>query len=239
MDFTSSPRSTVQNIINHTPGKLTDWELFVKSENRRRANRVAAINPPIDDTDLIWKFSIDPGSHTVLQNLIEFSLKGKPIRNFSIDPALSIRTRLRTPFLQTPFPTLLLKVFALEILQKEGKVQNWISGHQAVYQSTAGCLDCVPQVGGFRRGKILYIKDSNLLGKHNWNCIIWGWGPKICAKFGFFFWHGAFVPSFCCPSPPLCFPLFLPSFLLKVQVYLENGPLFASTILVKIVTRMK
>ena len=31
------------------------------------ANRVAAIDPPIDDTDPIRKFSIDPGSHTDLQ----------------------------------------------------------------------------------------------------------------------------------------------------------------------------
>ena len=50
------------------------------------ANRVAAINPPIDDTDPIRKFSIDSGSHTDWQNPAEFSPKGKPIRNFSIDP---------------------------------------------------------------------------------------------------------------------------------------------------------
>ena len=43
------------------------------------ANRVAAINPPIDDTDPIRKFSIDPGSRTDLQNPAEFSPKGKPI----------------------------------------------------------------------------------------------------------------------------------------------------------------
>ena len=71
------------------------------------AKRVAAINPPIDDTDPIRKFSVDPGSHTDLQNPAEFSPKGKPIRNFSIDPTSSIRTRLRTPFLRTPFPRLL------------------------------------------------------------------------------------------------------------------------------------
>ena len=40
------------------------------------ANRVAAINPPIDDTDLIRKFSVDPGSHMGLPNLAESSLKG-------------------------------------------------------------------------------------------------------------------------------------------------------------------
>ena len=73
------------------------------------ANRVAAINTPIDDTDPIRKFSIDFGSHTDLQNAAEFSPKGKPIRNFSIDPTSSIRTRLRTPFWRTPFLRLLNK----------------------------------------------------------------------------------------------------------------------------------
>ena len=56
------------------------------------ANRVAAINPPIDDTDPIRNFSIDPGSHTDWQNPAEFISKGKPIQNFSIDPTSSIRT---------------------------------------------------------------------------------------------------------------------------------------------------
>ena len=39
------------------------------SGNRKwwRQDRVAAINPPIDDTDPIRKYSIDPGSHTDLQ----------------------------------------------------------------------------------------------------------------------------------------------------------------------------
>ena len=69
------------------------------------ANQVTAINPPIDDTDPIRTFSVDARSHTNLQNPAEFSSKGKPIRNFSIDPTSSIRTRrLRTPFLRTPFP---------------------------------------------------------------------------------------------------------------------------------------
>ena len=89
------------------------------------ANRVAAINPPIDDTDPIRKFSIDPRSHTDWQKQAEFSPKGKPIRNFSIDPISSIRTPIadaifadaisetpiifgvETLFLQTPFPRLL------------------------------------------------------------------------------------------------------------------------------------
>ena len=72
------------------------------------ANRVAAINPPIDDADLIRKFSIDPGSHTDWQKHAEFSPKGKPIRNFSINPThRRYGHRLRTPFLRTPFPRLL------------------------------------------------------------------------------------------------------------------------------------
>ena len=78
------------------------------------ANRVAAINPPIDDTDPIRKFGIDPRSHTDLQNPAEFSPKGKPIRNFSIDRASSIRIRLRTPLLRTPFPRLPLRAQRLK-----------------------------------------------------------------------------------------------------------------------------
>ena len=52
------------------------------------------------------KFSIDPGRHTDLQNPAEVSPKGKPIRKFSIDHISTIRTRLRTPLLRTPFPRL-------------------------------------------------------------------------------------------------------------------------------------
>ena len=58
------------------------------------ANRVAAINPPIDDTGPIRNFSIDPESHTDWQNPAEFSPNGRPIRNFSIDPTSSIRTSI-------------------------------------------------------------------------------------------------------------------------------------------------
>ena len=59
----------------------------------RTDSQVASINPPIDDTGPIWKFSIDPRSHTDLQNPADFSPKGKPIRNFSIDPTSSIWIR--------------------------------------------------------------------------------------------------------------------------------------------------
>ena len=78
------------------------WELETVA-----ANKVAAINPPVDDTDPTRKFSIDPRIHMDLQNPAEFSRKGKLIQNFSIDPTLSIRARLLTPFLRTPFPRLL------------------------------------------------------------------------------------------------------------------------------------
>ena len=71
----------------HAPQKLWGSETV-------SANRVAAINPPIDDTDPIRNFSIDPGSHTDWQNPAEFSPKGRPIRNFSIDPTSSIRTSI-------------------------------------------------------------------------------------------------------------------------------------------------
>ena len=40
------------------------------------ANRVAAVNPPIDDTDPIRKFSIDPGSHTDWQKQAKSLQKG-------------------------------------------------------------------------------------------------------------------------------------------------------------------
>ena len=68
------------------------------------ANRVAAINPyrrHRPDTEIQYR------PHADLQNPAEFSPEGKPIRNFSIDPTSSIRTRWRTPFLRTPFPRLL------------------------------------------------------------------------------------------------------------------------------------
>ena len=42
------------------------------------------------------------------------------------------------------------RVFSMEILQKEGKAKNQISGQQAVYKSTLGGLDCLLQVRGFR-----------------------------------------------------------------------------------------
>ena len=54
---------------------------------------------------------------TDLQNPTEFSPRGKPIRNLSIDPTSSIRTRLRTPFLRTPFPRLLFKI--LELIRQQ------------------------------------------------------------------------------------------------------------------------
>ena len=67
------------------------------------AIRVVALNPLIDDTDPIQKFSIDPGSHMDLQNPAQFSPKEKPVWDFGIDPTSSILIRFRTPFLRTPF----------------------------------------------------------------------------------------------------------------------------------------
>ena len=78
---------------NFICSSLTPERQILESE-MVAANRVAAINPPIDDADPIQKFSIDPGIHTNLQNPAEWSPKGKPIRNFSIDPASSIRTSI-------------------------------------------------------------------------------------------------------------------------------------------------
>ena len=67
---------------------------FFWGSEKVSADRVAAIDPPIDDTDPIRNFSIDPESHTDWQNPAEFFAKGRPIRNFSIDPTSSIRTSI-------------------------------------------------------------------------------------------------------------------------------------------------
>ena len=68
------------------------------------ANRVgAAINPPIDDTDPIRNFSIDPGSHADWQNPAEFSPNGGRYGISVSTPHRRYGHRLRTPFLRTPF----------------------------------------------------------------------------------------------------------------------------------------
>ena len=76
-------------IDRHRALKRALSELLWESETVA-ANRVAAIIPPIDDTDLIWKFSIDPGSHTDLQNPAEFSPKGKPVDTDTIADAVFV-----------------------------------------------------------------------------------------------------------------------------------------------------
>ena len=76
------------------------------------ANRVAAINPPIDDTDPIRNFSIDLGSHTDWQNPAEFSPKGGRYGISVSTPHRRYGHRLRTPFLRTPFPRLLVTDFS-------------------------------------------------------------------------------------------------------------------------------
>ena len=54
-----------------------------------RGNRVAAINPRIDDTDPIRKISIEPGSHTDPQNPAELSRKGKAGTEFQYRPRIA------------------------------------------------------------------------------------------------------------------------------------------------------
>ena len=72
------------------------WSSYLRIGNsvgeQGRGNQpppLSTIQTRIGDTE---KFSIDPGRHTNLQNLAEFSSKGKPMRNFSIDPTSSIWT---------------------------------------------------------------------------------------------------------------------------------------------------
>ena len=88
---------TCRWLSDRRPGALLAGCLEVSQRRKSEtvaANGVAAINPQIDDTDPIRKFSIDPGIHTNLRNPAQFSPKGKPIRNFSIEPASSIRTSI-------------------------------------------------------------------------------------------------------------------------------------------------
>ena len=120
------------------------------------ANRVAAINPPIDDTDPIRKFSIDPGSHTDLQNPAEFSPKGKPIRNFSINPTSSIQTQLRAPFLRTPFPRLLNPWFGEPVVcTLDSRGFRHFRGFRDFCESSTqllvcSCLSCLRRFRRFR-----------------------------------------------------------------------------------------
>ena len=102
--FAKHPETSPKNV---KPCSVA-WNLEIRNGDGKQGR---GNQPPIDDTDPIRKFSIDPGCHTDLQNPAELSPKGKPIQNFSIDPASSIWTRLRTPFLRTPFPRLLWKLF--------------------------------------------------------------------------------------------------------------------------------
>ena len=77
------------------------WELETVA-----ANRVAAINPPMDDTDPIREFCIEPGSHTDLPNPAEFSPKGSP-HGISVSTHIVDMDTIATPFVRTPFPRLL------------------------------------------------------------------------------------------------------------------------------------
>ena len=53
------------------PGVRVCSSCWIWGSEMVAANRVAAIDPPIDDTDPIRKFSIDPRSHTDLQNSLQ------------------------------------------------------------------------------------------------------------------------------------------------------------------------
>ena len=86
--FSSGSSLRFGRFLPHTPCIIAQNH----SENRKRCRQTGS--RPIDDTDPVGKFSIDPGSHTDLQNPAEFSPKGKPIRKFSIDPTSSIRTSI-------------------------------------------------------------------------------------------------------------------------------------------------
>ena len=98
------------------------------------ANRVAGINPPIDDTDPIRKFSIDPGSHTDWQNPAEFSPKGRPIRNFSIDPTSSIRTSIADAIFADAIsetPIYVIFSYGPFLLSKIGRSRNMQEAHRS------------------------------------------------------------------------------------------------------------
>ena len=82
------------------PGCPAIWVIW--GSEMVSANRVAAFNPPIDDTDPIRKFSIDPRSHTDWQNPAEFSSKGGRYGISVSTPHRRYGHRLRTPFLRTP-----------------------------------------------------------------------------------------------------------------------------------------
>ena len=50
-----------------------------------------------------------------------------------------------------------LKVCSVEVLQKDGQVQSYISGRQEVYKSTMGSLHCLRKQGALGQDK-MYIK---------------------------------------------------------------------------------
>ena len=81
------------------------WDRGHVSKNRKRCRQTGSQqSTPYRRSGSEMEIQYRPRKlHTDLQNPAEFSPKGKPVQNFSIDPASSIRTRLRTPFLRTPF----------------------------------------------------------------------------------------------------------------------------------------
>ena len=111
------------------------------------ANRAAAISP-LSTIRTRYGKSVSNPEATVSrtcktqQNSLK---KEKPIRNFSIDPTSSIRTRLRTPFLQA----------VPESLLKGARVSDFgvpLRGGKALWGPaealTVGCRQVLPRCGG-------------------------------------------------------------------------------------------
>ena len=87
---------------SHSGNKIVKPLSLCESETVA-ANRVAAINPPIDDTDPIRNSVSTPEATRTCKTQRKLSPEGKPIQNLSIDHTSSMRTPLWTPFLRAPF----------------------------------------------------------------------------------------------------------------------------------------
>ena len=108
------------------------------------ANRVAAINPPIDDTDPIRKFSIDPPGVTRTGQNKQNSLQKGSRYGISVStPHRRYGHRLRMPFLRTPFPRLLCEW------------RKWVGKIHSVKltQEVIAFLSRIGEVGGGRSPK--------------------------------------------------------------------------------------
>ena len=92
------------------------------------ANRVAAINPPIDDTDPIRKFSIDPGSHTDWQKQGESLQKGSRYGISVSTPTSSIRTPIADAIFADAISETPRVVFTGGIFRKGARVAIGVPG---------------------------------------------------------------------------------------------------------------